>query len=107
MTSDTAVMIEQLLSLSRHRLFKGAVPKPLLIVVRTHYRHPAFHLRVIGPAVFGAKNVIAARFGCLKPESLVATGHHVVLETKRRNIEAVEDVFAREREFHSTAGGHV
>src|SRR5579863_882473 len=100
-------MIEQLLSLSRHRLFRGAVPKPILIVVRTHDRHPTFHLRVIRPTVFGAKNVIAARFGCFKPVSLVAAGHHVMFETKRRNIEAVEDVFAREREFYRPAGGHV
>src|SRR5579872_1109432 len=42
MACDTAILIEKLLPQVRHRLFRSAAPKPLLIVVGAHDCHPAF-----------------------------------------------------------------
>ena len=93
MAAHATVLLKQLFALRRHRA-SGAASKPRCILGRFHYSDPAGHTRMVRAAIFGAKDVIAAGRGRLKPERLIAAGYNVVLQTERWDKEAVEDVFA-------------
>ena len=54
---------------------------------------------MLGAAVFGAEQMIAPRLRRFEPDGGVIAGHHVVFDPKRRHKEAVDDVFAGEREL--------
>src|SRR5438552_6637010 len=62
---------------------------------------------MIGAAVFSTEDVITARRRRLKPVSLVAARHDVVLQTKSGNIKTVNHVFTGESELNGLPSGYV
>src|SRR6266478_9169272 len=104
MARHTAVLFEERPALLHHRTAARTAREPGFIIVGFHYRHPADHAGVIGAAIFGAEDVITPGPGSLEPVRLVTPRHNVVFQPEGRQIETVDHVFARQRQFHRAAG---
>src|SRR5581483_9071942 len=107
MAGAASELLEKLFALRCHGAFGAAAREPVLKGSRLHRRNPTDHTRMLGPAIFGAEDVIAAGLGGGEPDVIVMTRNHVVLDAEGRDEEAVDDVFRRHGEADLAADGYM
>src|SRR5512140_3376606 len=76
---------------------------PFRVSPRGHHDQSRQHVRVPGPAVHRAEDLMAARPVRLHPEGGHPAGDHVHLHPEIRQVESVEDVSRGEDELHRLA----
>ena len=80
---------------------------PGFILCGFHDLYGANHARVLGAAVLGAEQMIGAGLGSAKPGHGVTAGYHVLLDSKVRDKEAVDDVLRGHDQLDVAADGHM
>src|ERR1700750_2033320 len=91
MTSGTAELGKNPFAGGRERASRASA-HPGFILSGLHDLLRADHAGVLGTAILGAEQVVAARLSRTEPGDRVASRHHVLLHAELRNEEAVDHI---------------
>src|SRR5947208_9454117 len=90
-----------------HGLDGAVTAEPLLVLRGWQGNDPSSHARMVRAIIFGAKQVIRARFARLKPGHCMPSWYRVHLDPKRWHVEAVDGLLRGHSHLHQMPHRHV
>src|ERR1700712_1145333 len=107
MTSAAAEFAKQRAAVLCKRARGALLGQPCRLIRRFHRHDFTDHAGMIRAAIFGAEKMVMSGLLRLDFEVLVSAGHDVMLETERRDKEAMDDVLRRHHQPYRAVNRNV